>query len=116
MHGHPSDILGPLGIAKDEGPGCGPATVVEGGPVGARRGWRAAAVLNADIPSGGILTVVFTAKTSSATPLGKVSNTVNVTYKNSAGGAIQTAVVNNGSATVDDVTVKATPPQPTLAL
>jgi uncharacterized repeat protein (TIGR01451 family) len=70
---------------------------------------------NYDIPSGGIVTVVFTATTSSTTPLGKVSNAVNVTYKNSAGGAIQTAVVNNGSATVDDVTVKATPPQPTLA-
>jgi uncharacterized repeat protein (TIGR01451 family) len=69
---------------------------------------------NYNIPSGGIVTVVFTATTSSATPIGKVSNAVNVTYKNSAGGATQTAVVNNGSATVDDVTVKATPPQPTL--
>jgi uncharacterized repeat protein (TIGR01451 family) len=69
---------------------------------------------NYNIPSGGIITVVFTATTSSTTPLGKVSNLVNVTYKNSAGGATQTAVVDNGSATVDDVTVKATPPQPIL--
>lgn len=69
---------------------------------------------NYDIPAGGIVTVVFTATTDSATPIGKVSNAVNVTYKNSASGSIQTAVVNNGSATVDDVTVKATPPQPTL--
>jgi uncharacterized repeat protein (TIGR01451 family) len=65
-----------------------------------------------NIPGGGVLTVYFTANTSSAAP-GKFSNAVTVNYKNSAGMA-QPAVVSNGSSTADDVVVKAVPPQPSL--
>jgi uncharacterized repeat protein (TIGR01451 family) len=66
-----------------------------------------------NIPGGGIVTVYFTANTSSASA-GTFSNAVKVDYKNSAGAA-QTAVVSNAtSMTVEDVVVKAVPPQPNL--
>jgi uncharacterized repeat protein (TIGR01451 family) len=68
---------------------------------------------NYNIPAGGIVTLIFTANTSSAA-LGTFSNAVTVNYKNSAGTA-QTAVTNSGSGTTDDVTIKAVPPLPTLA-
>jgi uncharacterized repeat protein (TIGR01451 family) len=69
---------------------------------------------NYNIPGNGIVTLIFTANTSSAS-IGTFSNAVTVNYKNSAGTA-QTAVTNNGSSsTVDDVRIKAVPQLPTLA-
>jgi uncharacterized repeat protein (TIGR01451 family) len=68
---------------------------------------------NYNIPAGGIVTLIFTANTSSAT-LGTFSNAITVNYKNSAGAA-QTAVTNDGSGDVDNVRIKAVPTLPTLA-
>ncbi len=62
---------------------------------------------NYDIPAGGIVTLFFTANTSSAT-VGTFSNSVTVNYKNSSGVA-QTAVTNNGSGADDNVVIKAVP-------
>jgi uncharacterized repeat protein (TIGR01451 family)/fimbrial isopeptide formation D2 family protein len=68
---------------------------------------------NYDIPAGGIVTLFFTANTSSAT-VGTFSNSVTVNYKDSSGVA-QTAVTNSGSGADDNVVIKAVPQLSALA-